>query len=217
MKIYLWLATVILSVRVASADIPLFESPRLMSEEGGIASAYKVGDVVSNFNLRNVDGSSVALSDYSNVKGVVVIFTSNHCPFAKAYEDRILALNNKYASKGFPVIAINPTDPVLHQDDAFERMKERATAKGYNYPYLVDDAQRVAKAFGTSRTPEAFVLQKSGAKFIVQYIGMIDDNPQDPSGATRFYVDEAVANLLSGKPVATTLTKPVGCVVKLKD
>lgn len=180
-------------------------------------SGYQVGDAVSNFRLRSTDGNMVSLSDFANSKGVIVIFTSNHCPFAKAYEDRMIALNSKFAGQGFPVVAINPSDPGTHQDDTFDKIKERASAKRYGYPYLVDDAQQVARAFGAGRTPQAFVLQKSGAQFTVRYSGMIDDNPQDASGVTKLYVDEAVSNLVGGKPVVTTVTRPVGCAIKWKN
>jgi peroxiredoxin len=217
MKTYLWLVIVLLS-GVATVAATYHFTPSGDRIESEITySPYKIGDAVTNFNLKNVDGNMVSLNDYSGAKGLIVIFTSNHCPFAKAYEDRILALNNKYVGQGFPVITINPSDPSTHADDSFEKMKERASGKGYNYPYLVDEGQRTSKAFGAARTPEAYVLLKSGSKFVVQYIGMIDDNPQDPAGATKFYVDEAVTNLLGGKPVVTTMTKPIGCVIKLKD
>lgn len=217
MKIYLWLAIVLLSGVSTAAATYHFTPSENLPEAESTYSTYKIGDAVANFNLKNVNGNMVSLNDYSGSKGMIVIFTSHHCPFAKAYEDRILALNNKYIGQGFPVITINPSDPSTHADDSFDKMKERASSKGYNYPYLVDDGQRTARAFGAARTPEAYVLLKSGAKFIVQYIGMIDDNPQDPAGATKFYVDEAVTNLLAGKPVITTTTKPIGCVIKFKD
>lgn len=178
---------------------------------------YQVGNAVANFKLKNVDGRLVSLSDYNSSKGVIVIFTSNHCPFAKAYEDRIISLHNKYTSRGFPVIAINPSDPGTHPDDSFDKMKERAAAKGYTYAYLADEAQSAAQAFGVVRTPQAYVLTRSNGKFVVSYIGMIDDNPQDPAGAAKFYVDEAVTNLLEGKPVVTMSTKPVGCAIKWKN
>jgi peroxiredoxin len=187
--------------------------------EGGMQGqeGYQVGDAVSNFRLKNTDGNMVSLSDFAGSKGVIVVFTSNHCPFAKAYEDRIIALNGKFAGQGYPVIAINPSDPGTHQDDTFEKMKERSTAKHYGYPYLVDDMQQVARKFGAGRTPQAFVLQKNGAQFSVRYMGMIDDNPQDAAGVTKLYVDEAVTNLAGGKPVVTTITKPVGCAIKWKN
>ena len=217
MKTYLWLAIGLLSGFAAVAATMHLTPIDDKIESEPIVSPYRIGDAVSNFNLKNVDGNMVSLNSFADSKGMIVIFTSNHCPFAKAYEDRILALNNKFASQGFPVITINPSDPATHQDDSFEKMKERAQSKGYNYPYLVDDAQQTARAFGAARTPEAYVLLKIGTKFVVQYMGMIDDNPQDPSGATKFYVAEAVTNLIAGKPVVTTITKPVGCVIKLKE
>jgi peroxiredoxin len=181
------------------------------------SGGYQVGNSVAGFKLKNVDGRMISLSDYNNSKGLIVLFTSNHCPFAKAYEDRIISLQNKYASRGFSVIAINPSDPGTQTDDSFEKMKERAGAKGYTYPYLADETQATAQAFGVSRTPQAFVLSRSNGKFVVSYIGMIDDNPQDPAGATKFYVEEAVTNLLEGKPVVTMSTKPVGCAIKWKN
>lgn len=213
MKIGLWILMIscaCLSVHASSIDLKssIYEQNQ---------SGYQIGDAAANFRLKNTDGNMVSLADYSNVKGIIVIFTSNHCPFAKAYEDRIIALNSKFASQGFPVIAINPSDPGTHQDDTFEKMKERALTKSYGYPYLVDDSQQVAKVFGVGRTPQVYVLQKSGAKFTVRYIGMIDDNPQDPLGVTKLYVDEAVTNLIGGKPVVTTITKPVGCAIKWKN
>ncbi|MCF0060999.1 thioredoxin family protein [Dyadobacter chenwenxiniae] len=214
MKICLWVSMVLsvgLFTPAKAVDL------RLLLTETKQSGGYQVGDAAAGFRLKGTDGSMVSLNDFNNAKGVIVIFTSNHCPFAKAYEDRIIALNNKFASQGYPVIAINPSDPATHQDDTFEKMKERAASKGYGYPYLADDAQQVAKAFGAGRTPQVYILQKNGAKFTVRYIGMIDDNPQDPAGVTKLYADEAVSNLLSGKPVVTTITKPVGCAIKWKN
>ncbi|MCF0057907.1 thioredoxin family protein [Dyadobacter sp. CY356] len=202
MKHFLWISL-----------ITLISITSVFAQNGG----YQVGDAVAAFKLKNIDGKTVSLADYNAAKGMIVIFTSNHCPFAKAYEDRIIALNNKYASRNFPVIAINPSDPGTHMDDSFEKMKERASSKGYTYPYLSDETQVTARAFGVARTPQAFVLTRVNGKFTVAYIGMIDDNPQDPAGANKFYVDEAVTNLLEGKPVVTLSTKPIGCAVKWKN
>lgn len=214
MKIYLWaffLLSAILSWPAGAGEV------EGNSRADQVQAGYQVGDAVNNFRLKNTDGTMVSLSDFSNVKGLIVIFTSNHCPFAKAYEDRIIALNGKFAGQGFPVVAINPSDPGTHQDDTFEKMKERAAAKGYGYSYLVDDTQLVARAFGASRMPQAYILQKTGAKFTVRYVGMVDDSPQDPAAASKLYVDEAVSNLIGGKPVVTTITKPVGCAIKMKN
>ena len=214
MKICLWIAMVF-GVGLSMPSVAL--DSRLLLTEVTQSGGYQVGDAVASFRLKNTDGNMVSLNDLNNAKGVIIIFTSNHCPFARAYEDRIIALNNKFASQGYPVIAINPSDPGTHQDDTFEKMKERAAAKSYGYPYLVDESQQVAKAFGAGRTPQVFILQKNGGKFTVRYMGMIDDNPQDPGGVTKFYADEAISNLLTGKPVVTTTTKPIGCAIKWKN
>ncbi|MPR33326.1 thioredoxin family protein [Salmonirosea aquatica] len=178
---------------------------------------YRIGDAVANFRLKNVNGSMVSLSDFSGQKGVIVIFTCNHCPFSKAYEDRVGALNERFATQGYPVVAINPSDPKTYEDDTFEQVRERAKTKGFSYPYLVDDTQTVTRAFGASRTPQAYVLKNTGGTFVVQYIGTLDDNPQDPASVTKRYVEDAVANLLAGKPVVVTTTKAIGCAIKWKD
>src|ERR1700691_5632997 len=115
----------------------------------------------------------VSLSDFKTAKGFIVVFTCNHCPFAKAYEDRIIALDTKYKAKGYPVIAINPNDPTAVAEDNFETMQQRAKAKNYAFPYLVDETQNIAKTYGATRTPHVFVLQKSGTDYIVKYEGAI--------------------------------------------
>ena len=176
---------------------------------------YKVGDVVTNFSLKDIDGELRSLNAYQQAKGIILIFTSQHCPFAKAYEDRILALSNKFTPLGFPVIAVNSSDPAIHQDDSIEKIKDRVKSKGFQFPYLIDDNQILAKAFGASRTPQAYILMRNGSKFTVQYLGMIDDNPQDGASVSKLYVEDAVSNLLARKPVVITHTKPIGCVIKL--
>jgi peroxiredoxin len=214
MKLFFWISLIVLTDVASAKDYnDIHKNAAKISQHGG----YQIGDAIANFKLKNVDGRIISLSDFASSKGVIVVFTSNHCPFAKAYEDRLIQLNNKYASQGFPVIAINPGDPGTHMDDSFEKMRERASSKGYNYPYLVDETQSIAKTFGAARTPQAYVISRNNGKFVLQYIGMIDDNPQDPAGATKFYVDEAVGNLLGGKPVVTMSTKPIGCAIKWKN
>src|SRR5215469_7368861 len=117
--------------------------------EGG----YKAGDKAMNFKLKNVDGKMVSLSDYKDAKGFIVVFTCNHCPFAKKYESRVEALNKKYKGKGYPVVAINPNDPVISPEDDYAGMKQRAKDKGFTFPYLVDETQQIAKTYGATNTP----------------------------------------------------------------
>lgn len=178
---------------------------------------YKVGDKAMDFKLKNVDNKMVSLSDYKDAKGFIVIFTCNHCPYAKAYEDRIIALDNKYRPLGYPVIAINPNDPVAVPEDNFENMQQRANAKHYGFPYLVDATQNITRAYGATHTPTAYVLQKRGTDYIVKYIGAIDDNTFDPSAVKVKYVEDAVNALLAGKPVTTSFTKAIGCGIKWKS
>lgn len=180
-------------------------------------TGYKVGDKAMNFKLKNVDGKMVSMSDYKTAKGFIVIFTCNHCPFAKAYEDRIIALNTKYAPQGYPVIAINPNDPTQVEEDSYANMQARAKAKNYQFPYLVDETQNIARTYGAAHTPHVFVLQKSGGDYIVRYIGAIDDNSDDPSAVKQKYVENAVNNLLAGKPVNPSFTKAIGCSIKWRS
>jgi peroxiredoxin len=190
------------------------EIPNIKTSE---ALGYNIGDAVADFKLKNIDGKMVSLANFSSAKGFIVVFTSNHCPFSKSYEDRVVALNNKFSSQGFPVIAINPNDPEAYEEDSFANMQARAKEKGYTYPYLSDDTQTVSKLFGAMRTPQVYVLKKENGKMILTYLGAIDDNAQDPSGVTKRYVEDAVNNLLAGKPVVTTTTKAVGCAIKWKS
>lgn len=182
------------------------------TKEGG----YQVGDKAADFKLKNIDDKLFSLADQKDAKGFIVIFTCNHCPYAVKYEDRIVALNDKYEKLGYPVVAINPNDPVAYPDDNFANMKKRAKSKSFTFPYLVDETQGIAKIYGASKTPHAFVLRREGTDLIVKYIGAIDDNTEDASAAKEKYVEQAVDALLAGKTVTTTSTKAIGCGIKWK-
>ena len=177
---------------------------------------YKTGSKAADFKLKNINGKMVSLSDYKDAKGFIVVFTCNHCPFAKKYENRIMALDKKYSVKGYPVIAINPNDANEVPEDSYQNMQARAKEKGYSFPYLLDETQATAKAFGATRTPHVYVLQKSNADFMVKYIGAIDDNSDDESAVKEKYVEDAINALLAGKEVPLTSTKAIGCTIKWK-
>lgn len=177
---------------------------------------YAVGDVVNNFSLMNVDGNNVSLNDYKDKEGVIVVFTCNHCPYAKAYETRIMELDAKYAGLNYPVIAINPNDPIKEPDDSPENMKKRAEEKNYSFPYLFDATQQVAKDFGATRTPHVFLLQKVNGQFKVAYIGAIDDNTDDGSKAENKFVEDAISSLKKGEQPVVSFTKAIGCTIKWK-
>jgi peroxiredoxin len=175
---------------------------------------YSVGDTVSDFKLKNVDGKMVSLSSF-DTKGVIVAFDCNTCPVSKAYNERILALAKKYKDT-YPLVAINANDPEVSPGDSFEEMVDYAKRKGYTFPYLVDETQNVAKAFGATNTPHMFVLNRTGKEFKVMYIGAIDDNQRSASNVTKKYLENAIDELLAGKTVTTAKTKAVGCGIKWK-
>lgn len=177
-------------------------------------NGYEIGDLVKDFRLKNVDGKMVSLSDYHKEKGVIVIFDCNTCPYSKAYNERIIGLHKQFAPKGFPVVTINANDG---KGDSFREMVAKAKQKKYDFPYLADETQQVAKAFGATNTPHVFVLQRDGNDFKVAYIGAIDNNSRSASQADRKYVEEAVNALLAGEPVTTNRTKAIGCGIRWKD
>ena len=183
------------------------------TETGG----YNLGDKVDNFKLRGVQGKTISLSDYNDEKGVIVIFTCNHCPFSKAYENRISELHNKYSPKGYPVVAINPNDAKRVPEDSFENMVKRSREKKFTFPYLHDESQSTARKFGASRTPHVFVLEREDDAFTVMYIGAIDDNVDDPAAVKKHYLENAVNELLDGKEVSNNFTKAIGCTIKWKS
>ena len=179
------------------------------------SEGYEIGDVATDFELMNVDGKKVSLSDYKDAKGFILTFTCNTCPFAVAYEDRIIALDKKYASKGYPVIAIMPNNTDVKPGDNMEAMKARAESKGFTFPYLLDDGQKIYPQYGATKTPHMFVLEKTEEGNVVRYIGAIDDNYKDASAVKEKYVENAVDALLSGKSVEKTQTKAIGCTIKV--
>jgi len=176
---------------------------------------YEIGDYVKDFKLKGVDNKEVSLSDYKDAKGFLVIFTCNTCPYAVAYEDRIIALDKKYAAKGVPVIAINPNNPKKQPGDSFDLMKVRAKEKGFTFPYLLDEGQKVYPEYGATRTPHVFLLEKTKNGNKVRYIGAIDDNYQDASSVEAKYVEDAVDGMLNGKEIEITNTKAIGCSIKV--
>lgn len=179
-----------------------------------VSSGYEVGDNATDFNLKNIDDKIVSLSDYKEVKGYIVIFTCNHCPFAVAYEDRIIALDKKYKKLGYPVIAINPNNPEVQEKDSFELMKVRAKEKGFTFPYLFDEGQKIYPQYGATKTPHVYILEKTKKGNIVKYIGAIDDNYADESAVKVKYVENAVDALLKNKEVSVKVTKAIGCSIK---
>lgn len=185
-------------------------------KENITAKGYEVGDEAADFKLKNIDGKMVSLSDFKSAKGFIVVFTCNHCPYAKKYEDRIIELDKKYKTQGYPVIAINPNNPDVQPEDGFQQMIERAKQKGFTFPYMVDEGQKIYPQYGAAKTPHVFVLKKENGKNIVKYIGAIDNNYDNPNDVSEYYAQDAVNALIKGEPVKMTKTVAIGCTIKVK-
>ena len=164
--------------------------------------------------MKGVDGKSVSLTDVAGKAGTLVVFTCNHCPFAKAWEERIVELGNAYAKKGIGVILINANDPAKNPEDGPEEMVLRAKARGMQFPYVVDETSAVARAFGASVTPEAYVFNKAGK---LAYHGTIDDNRKEPTQVHAHYLKDALDAVVAGKAPALAETKGIGCGIKFRE
>lgn len=180
-------------------------------------TGFKIGDKVTDFNLKNVYGAKMGMSSYANAKGFIIIFTCNHCPYSVKYEDRIIELHNKYINKGYPVIAINPNDPKVSPEDSYKKMKVRAEEKKFPFNYLYDADQSVAKTYGATRTPHVFLVKKEdNGDLKLVYKGAIDNNPDDATAATKHYVQQALVELGLGASISEPETKSIGCTIKWK-
>jgi len=198
--------------RIISLFVILF-----LAVSAAYSSGYNIGDKAADFNLKNIDGKFVSFSNYPDAKGFVVVFTCNGCPYAQAYQDRLVEIDKKYKSKGYPVIAINPNDPALAPADSFDKMVTVAKTEGFTFPYLIDEKQEVYKNYGATKTPHVYVLQKKGSDFVVQYIGAIDDNYQDANKVNSPFLASALDALVAGSLPETATTKAIGCGIKDKN
>lgn len=173
------------------------------------------GSAAPEFSLTDAVGEqSISLADYKGQKAVVLIFTSNYCPYSRLYETRIHDLVKKYKNQGVTFLLINSNDPEQHQEESIASMKEKA--QDWGVPYLSDKQQLAAKKYGATKTPEVFVLSPRTGAFNVFYAGAIDDNPQVAADVSQAYVQQALDGILSGKTVAVKSKRPVGCMIKVK-
>lgn len=169
----------------------------------------KIGEEAPYFCLAGTDDLIHSLSDYSSSKCLVVIFTGNHCPYAKKYEDRLSKLYNEFKPLGVEFVAICSNDGVAFPEDSFLNMK----LKNFPYPYLHDESQNVAKAFGAQTTPEVFVFDSN---FILRYHGAIDNNPDEMEKETAAFLENAISSILNGLEIKTPETNFIGCSIKYK-
>ena len=173
----------------------------------------KIGSTSPDFDLPCVDGKNYSLDSFKDKKGIIIIFSCNHCPYVQAYEERIKKIQSDYGNKGIGLAAINPNDSDQYEDDSFENMKTRAQEKGFNFPYLRDEDQTTAKSYGATHTPEIFLFNKE-RKLV--FHGKIDDNWKDESKVSAKYLRDAIEELLAGKEISVPETFTIGCSVKWK-
>ncbi len=171
----------------------------------------KVGTKAPDFSLLAVDGKTYSLDDFSET-ALVVFFSCNHCPYVQAYEDRVMELQNQFKGQA-RFIAINSNDASTHPDDSFENMVGRARDRKFNFVYLRDETQDVARAYGGTHTPHLFVFDKNRA---LAYTGRIDDNWQEPAKVTKRYLKDALAAITQGRQPAEAETFAIGCTIKWK-
>ncbi|KAF2336830.1 thioredoxin family protein [Flavobacterium daemonense] len=176
----------------------------------------KAGDAAPDFKLKNVDNKEVSFASFPKAKGFIVVFTCNTCPYAVAYEQRIIDLDKKFRPQGYPVIAINPNDPEASKADAFNKMQDLAKEKNYPFPYLFDPGQLITDQYGAKHTPHIFIVSKTAKGNVIEYVGAIDNDPEGTKTEKTNYAEDAIAALQSNKKPAVTQTKEIGCTVKRK-
>lgn len=172
----------------------------------------KIGDKAPYFSLPGVDGLNYSLESFSDKKLLCIIFSCNHCPYVKAYEDRIIAIQRDFQND-LQIVAINSNDELNYPEDSFEEMKKRAKEKNFNFPYLRDSDQNIADAYGATHTPEIFLFDKERK---LQYHGKIDDNWNYPNQVKEHYLRNAIIDLLEGREVKVKETYTIGCTIKWK-
>jgi len=196
-------------IAVSAAALLLSSAVAVSAADLALGSPAPMTDV----KMKNVDGKDVTIAQAKGEKGTLVVFTCNHCPYSKGWEERIVAMGNEYSKRGIGVIAVNSNDPAVAAEDDFGAMRSRAKERGMAFPYVVDATSGVAKAFGATRTPEAFVFDASGK---LVYHGTIDDNMQNASAVKETYLKDALESVATGKDVAVKETKALGCGIKFR-
>ncbi|PJF23543.1 MAG: thioredoxin family protein [Phototrophicales bacterium] len=175
--------------------------------------ALSVGTQLINFELPSTNGMVCGPADYADKDVLVVVFTCNHCPYVLAWEDRLIQAQKDYAEKGVQFLLICANDAEKYPADSFEEMQKRAQEKAYPFPYLHDESQEIARAYGATRTPEIFVFDHNR---VLRYHGTVDDNYEDPAAVQQHYMRAAIEALLSGQEPPVAATDPVGCSIKWK-
>ena len=176
-----------------------------------MAFTLPLGDSAPDFSLPATDGKTYSLEDFQDAKVLVIAFTCNHCPYVINSEERVLEFTRNYQPRGVAYVAINSNSANTYADDSFEHMKQRARERGFDFPYLRDESQDVAVAYGALRTPHFYVFDENRK---LRYTGRMDDNPRNPGQETTHELRDAVDALLANREVEVPLTNPIGCNVK---
>jgi peroxiredoxin len=207
--------TALFRFALATLAIGLTAGPAPANENAKEPAALALGAKAprADVKMKNIDGKELTIAGAKGEKGTLVLFTCNACPWVKRWEDRIARLGNEYMGKGVGVIAINANDPAVNAEDSYAIMQERAREKGFRFPYVVDATSDVARAFGATRTPEAFLFDAQGR---LVYHGTVDDNAQDAAAVKTPYLGNALAAVVAGKPVPEASTKALGCGIKFR-
>jgi peroxiredoxin len=193
------------------ANLAFLASPAFAAD-GPLAFGAKAP--MASTKMKNVDGKMVSIAEVSGKAGTLVIFTCNHCPFAKAWEERIVGIGNTYARKGIGVILINANDPAKYAEDDWPEMQTRAKSRGLQVPYVVDESSQVARAFGATVTPEAFLFDKGGK---LVYHGAVDDNHKEPAKVQSHFLTDALDAVIAGKAPRLRESKSLGCGIKFRS
>jgi peroxiredoxin len=171
-------------------------------------ATVNLGDAAPHWaRLAGVDGRDHSLAEYRAAKAIVLVFTCNHCPVAKAYEERLIQLQKDYQAKGVQIVAINVNNI---DADRLDKMKQRAKDRGFNFPYLYDSSQASGRAYGATVTPHAFLLD---AQRKIAYIGAIDDS-QNPAHVKTRFVRDALDALLAGQTPSKAQSEAFGCGIQ---
>ena len=180
----------------------------LLAATGSCAAELKIGEAAPDWSgIKGTDGKKHGLADYDDAKLVVLVFICNHCPVAVAYEDRLVAFQKEYAKKGVQVVAVNVNNLPA---DKLDKMKERAAAKEFNFPYIYDPSQKMGRDYGAARTPHFFLLDGDRK---LAYVGAMDD-AMKADKVKKQYLRDAVDAALAGKEPPVAKTPAVGCSIK---
>jgi peroxiredoxin len=171
----------------------------------------QIGAKAPDFSLPGVDGKNYSLADFKSAKLLVVVFSCNHCPYVVGSEERMKKFYADYKPQGVAMIAINSNETKDHPTDSFEHMKSHVKEVGITWPYVRDETQEIARAYGALRTPHFYVFD---ADRKLRYTGRMDDNPRNPGKETTHELRDAVDALLAGRTPAVPMTNPIGCNVK---